>query len=88
MFKIATPISHLFKNEADAALIVSHSDCLECRGHSPREDNIAKHELFHFEMQIIHAIDEDGFKYIEDVLRSKPKIKLFYTLSRTGHHAP
>ena len=76
MFKIATPISHLFKNEADAKLIVSNSDCLECRDHSPREDNVSKHELFHFEMQIIHAIDEDGFKYIEDVLRSKPNIKL------------
>lgn len=76
MFKIATPISHLFKNEADARLIVSHSDCLECRDHSPKEENIQLHELFHFEMQIIHPIDESGFKYIEDTLRSKPHIRL------------
>jgi uncharacterized protein (UPF0276 family) len=76
MFKIATPISHLFKNEADARLIVSHSDCLECRDHSPQEENVQLHELFHFEMQIIHAIDEAGFKYIEDTFRSKPQLKL------------
>jgi uncharacterized protein (UPF0276 family) len=76
MFKIATPISHLYKNEADAHLITSYSDCLECRDHSPREENIQLHELFHFEMQIIHHIDEDGFKYIEDTFRSKPHLKL------------
>ena len=76
MFKIATPISHLFKNEADAKLIVSHSDCLESRDHSPKEENIELHELFHFEIQIIHPIDGDGFKYIEETLRSKPHIKL------------
>jgi uncharacterized protein (UPF0276 family) len=76
MFKIATPISHLFKNDTDARLIVSNSDCLECRDHSPREENIQLHELFHFEMQIIHHIDEDGFKYIEDVFQSKPHLKL------------
>lgn len=76
MFKIATPISHLFKNEADAKLITSNSDCLECRDHSPRQDDIALHELFHFELQIIHPIDEAGFKYIEDVFRSKPHLKL------------
>ena len=76
MFKIATPISHLFKNEADAKLIVSHSDCLESRDHSPKEENIELHELFHFEIQIIHPIDEDGFKYIEQSIRSKPHIKL------------
>lgn len=76
MFKIATPISHLFKNEADARSIVSHSDCLECRDHSPKEENLKLHELFHFEMQIIHPITEDGFKYIEETFRSKPYIKL------------
>jgi uncharacterized protein (UPF0276 family) len=76
MFKIATPISHLYKNEADARLITSYSDCLECRDHSPSEGNIQLHELFHFEMQIIHHIDEDGFKYIEDTFRAKPHLKL------------
>jgi uncharacterized protein (UPF0276 family) len=76
MFKIATPISHLFKNEADAALILSHSDCLECRDHSPREDHIEQHELFHFEMQIIHPMDDAAFVYIENVFRAKPHLKL------------
>jgi uncharacterized protein (UPF0276 family) len=76
MFKIATPISHLFKSEPDARLIVSNSDCLECRDHSPQEGNIQLHELFHFEMQIIHHIDEGGFKYIEDIFRSKPQLRL------------
>ena len=76
MFKIATPISHLFNSEADARLIGSYSDCLESRDHSPKEENIQLHELFHFELQIIHPIDEDGFKYIEETLRSKPYIKL------------
>ena len=76
MFKIATPISHLFKNEGDATLITSNSDCLEYRDHSPSEGNIQLHELFHFEMQIIHPIDEPGFKYIEDAFRDKPHLKL------------
>lgn len=76
MFKIATPISHLFKSEADAKLIVSHSDCLECRDHSPKENNLQLHELFHFEMQIIHEITEEGFSYIEDTFRTKPHLKL------------
>jgi uncharacterized protein (UPF0276 family) len=76
MFKIATPISHLFKSEADARLIVSHSDCLECRDHSPHEENVQLHELFHFDMQIIHPIDGARFVYIEEVLRAKPHLKL------------
>ncbi len=76
MFKIATPISHLFKNGPDDALIVSHSDCLECRDHSPHQDSLRLHELFHFEMQIIHPISEKGFKYIEDTFISKPYLKL------------
>jgi uncharacterized protein (UPF0276 family) len=76
MFKIATPISHLFKNETDAKLITSHSDLLECRDHSPPEGHLQLQELFHFEMQIIHLIDEAGFKYIEDMFRSKPYLKL------------
>jgi uncharacterized protein (UPF0276 family) len=76
MFKIATPISHLFKNEADAKLITSNSDCLECRDHSPAEPHLDLHELFHFELQVIHPIDEGGFKYIENTFRSKPLLKL------------
>lgn len=76
MFKIATPISHLFKNEADASQIVSNSDCLESRDHSPMQDDLQLHELFHFEMQIIHEIDEEGFVYIENIVRSKPNLKL------------
>lgn len=76
MFKIATPISHLFKNEADAKLIVANSDCLECRDHSPKEDNIQLHELFHFEIQIIHPISEEEFLYIENAIRAKPHLKL------------
>jgi len=76
MYKIATPISHLFKNDDDAKLIVANSDCLECRDHSPKNENTDLHELFHFEMQIIHPIDESGFRYMEDIIQSKPKIKL------------
>jgi len=76
MFKIATPISHLFKNADDAERILRHSDCLESRDHSPKEDHVERHELFHFEMQIIHRIDEAGFKYIEDTLCAKPNIRL------------
>jgi uncharacterized protein (UPF0276 family) len=76
MFKIATPISHLFKNEADARLIASYSDCLECRDHSPQEGHIQTHELFHFEMQIIHEISEEGFIYIENTFKAKPNLRL------------
>ena len=76
MYKIATPISHLFKSEENAKLIVANSDCLECRDHSPHEANIGLHELFHFEMQIIHPINDKGFQYIEYVISSKPNLKL------------
>jgi uncharacterized protein (UPF0276 family) len=76
MFKIATPISHLFKERACAEIIVANSDCLECRDHSPKENNIQLHELFHFEIQIIHHIREEDFLYIENTILANPNLKL------------
>lgn len=76
MFKIATPISHLFRSETDAKLITAHSDCLECRDHSPENERLNLQELFHFEQQIIHPINEEGFRYLEEVFRAKPFLKL------------
>ena len=56
--KIATPISHLFTNEALAVQILRASDCLEERDHSPKPD-ISNSELYHSDLQLIHPFHVD-----------------------------
>lgn len=76
VFKIATPISHLFKNREDAAAIFAASDCLECRDHSPEEPHLQQHELFHFEQQLILPMTDADFDYHQKCMASKPNLKL------------
>lgn len=75
MVKIATPISHLFENKEYAELIVRHSDCLECRDESFGSP-LLKQELFHCGVQPIHRLIEEDFRYLEEIKKNKPDLKL------------
>ena len=72
---IATPISNLFEKENVAALLINYSDCLECRDHNIDKE-FAGRELFHCELQPIHNISDDEFKYLEKIKRSLKELKL------------
>ncbi|MFN8276848.1 MAG: DUF692 family protein [Chitinophagales bacterium] len=76
MTRIATPISHLYKDAAAAIAITAASDCLECRDHSPAETHLELHRLFHFEQQIIHPMTDEDFDYIRRCCESKPHLEL------------
>ena len=75
MFKIATPVSHLFENIENANLIIKHSDCLECRDHSV-DVTFDKQELFHCDLQLIHELSDKQFLYLRNIKKTKPDIKL------------
>jgi len=75
MCKIATPISHLFERPTDANLIIGESNCLECRDVSIRTA-FPKQELFHCELQPIHQMREETFRYLEKIAASKKDLKM------------
>ena len=85
MVKIATPISHLFRNKEYAKLIMKHSDCLECRDDS-FGSRLLKQELFHCELQPIHKLTESNFEYLKDIKNNKLGLKLltFHMASSCG----
>ena len=66
MIKLATPISHLFKEKKSARMIIKHSDCLECRDQTI-QSNISNQELFHCELQPIHIWGKKEFKYLNNI---------------------
>ena len=73
--KIATPVSHLFRNDAAAKKITKHSDCVEVRPYS-LDLNLANQELFHCDhMQPIHAMSEDDFEYIRTEVEKLTDLK-------------
>jgi uncharacterized protein (UPF0276 family) len=75
MFEIATPISSLFKSKEEAQLIMSYSDCLECRDHSPSVE-LNKQKLFHCEIQPIHELCEKDFAYIASIKNGRRNLEL------------
>ena len=75
MRKIATPVSHLFKDKTQAFQIEKYSDCLEGRDHSP-ESNLSAQELFHCDLQPIHIFNESNFEYIETIKKVRSNLKL------------
>lgn len=75
MVKIATPISHLFENKEYARLITKYSDCLEFRDASI-DSQLSKQEAFHCELQPIHKLNEENFKYLEYLQNKKRDLKL------------
>ncbi len=76
MIKIATPVSHLFADEADAQQIIAHSDVLECRDHS-FDVSYPGQELFHCEKQLIHEFFDEDWQYIDKVIANKKELTLF-----------
>ncbi len=75
MIKIATPISHLFKDPINVFEISRYSDCLECRDDS--FDFIGgEQEVFHCDLQPIHKLNQDQFKYLEKIKNTKSRLKL------------
>lgn len=75
MVKIATPISDLFVNKKFLGQIMRYSDCLECRDKSLRS-TLSKQEVFHCELQPIHSLGEDDFRYLKHLSRGKKDLKL------------
>lgn len=75
MYKLATPISHLFLNEEYRERISKLSDCFECRDRSIK-DKMAKQELFHCELQPIHEFSDKEWSYLELIKETKKELKL------------
>ena len=75
MIKLATPISHLFENEDISKIIMSNSDCLECRDRSI-ESTVENQEVFHCELQPIHEWTNIEFNYLQKIKDTKKDLKL------------
>jgi uncharacterized protein (UPF0276 family) len=75
MPKIATPISHLFQEEALAHRVREVSDCLECRDRS-FDDLSPNQALFHCELQPIHVLEEEDFNYLKKIQKNKKELEL------------
>jgi hypothetical protein len=73
--RIATPISSLFTIKEQAEKIISWSDCLECRDHSPGA-NWPREELFHTDIQPIHFITGNEWAHLHKIREAKPHLKL------------
>ncbi len=72
--KIATPISHLFTDDALAVQILRVSDCLEQRDHSPKPD-ISNSELYHSDLQLIHPFQNQNIDYLEKIRRDYSNLR-------------
>lgn len=75
MFKLATPISHLFKDSNNSNKIIELSDCLECRDRTI-DDKSDNQELFHCELEPIHKLSEEDFEYLKRIKDEKKDLKL------------
>jgi len=74
MVKIATPVSHLFRDATTAMKIAAISDCLEGRDHY---DNWSlQQKLFHFDASIVNIWDESDRMWIENVIRDEDDLEL------------
>lgn len=75
ILKLATPISHLFEDDAVAQEIITFSDCLECRERNS-ESNWSKQYLFHIDVDIIHGWKQPLKDYLKTLLIPKRELKL------------
>ncbi|MCH8330417.1 MAG: DUF692 family protein [Bacteroidetes bacterium] len=84
---IATPISDLFDNPADAERIIAASDCLE--GRDKAVDALyPPQQVFHFDYQVIHPWIEDRLYYIQNVIEKRPDLKLLTFQASSSFYAP
>ena len=73
--KLATPISHLIKDEKLAGPILNNTDCFEVRDHT-MNSNLPNQYLYHCDLQPIHEWPEEEFLHLEKVKVLKPELKL------------
>jgi sugar phosphate isomerase/epimerase len=73
-FEIATPVSHLFRDEKIAHEISSHSDCLEGRDRTAKI-NFGFQKLFHSDLQPIHKWTQVEFDYFQSIAETKKNIE-------------
>ena len=75
MYKIASPVSHLFSNTLQAQKIIKHSDCLELRERTLHLD-FQKEHLFHVDKDLTLVWDSNFKKFFLKILKKKDKLKL------------
>lgn len=76
MRKLATPVSHLFKESSEQATqIMEKSDVLECRDRSYTYSE-GKQDLFHSDLQPVHEFTDKIWNYFEKVAELKKEVKL------------
>lgn len=75
MFKIATPVCHLFREAEQAKLITEYSDCFEVRDECIGTD-VENIEVFHCEAQPIHRLHEEVFQYLQRKRTQYPRLRL------------
>lgn len=85
MVKIATPVSHLFRDAATAIKIAAASDCLEGRDHY--YNCSLNQNLFHFDASIVNAWDDSDRIWIEHVINEWKDLELvsFHVASCCSH---
>ena len=77
MYKIVTPVSHLFFNKDNAAKIAKHSDCLEIR---ERTLNLSfkKEKFFHCDEDLTLPWSKEFKSQLKEILKKKKKFKVYY----------
>ena len=75
MYKIATPVSHLFKDKLQAKKIIQYSDCLELREKTIHLD-FQKEYLFHVDHDLTLPWDKKFKNFFLKILKKKKKIKI------------
>ena len=77
MYKLATPISSLFKMIEFEKEIVKNSDFLECRDNSINYDKYSERQiLFHSDLQPIHEWSNHEWNILKKIKKNKPYLKL------------
>lgn len=75
MYKIATPVSHLFRSDFNAKLLMELSDCLEIRDNSPNV-YCEKQHLYHCNLQPIHEWKDEDYNYLKEIKETRKSLKL------------
>ena len=75
MYKIATPVSHLFENKLQAQKIIKHSDCLELRERTVHLD-FQREYLFHVDKDLTLPWDKKFKNFFLKIVKRKRKLKL------------
>jgi uncharacterized protein (UPF0276 family) len=75
MLTLATPISHLLKDENAAIPVTELTDCYEVRDHTMKS-NLPNQFLYHCDLQPIHILPEEEFIHLQKVSEAKKDLKL------------